>query len=505
MSRPRVAVLGLIHESNSFSHVITGFDAFSFEAGGGYVTGEDLWEHTAVGGSFASHEISGLLRGASKWAEAVPILFAEALPSGPVSADALQRLWKEAEQRLTAAGPFDGVLASTHGAAVGRSHLDFDGEWLRRIRQLVGPSVPVVGTLDCHANVSPLMVDSVDAFFAYRTNPHIDHRETGERGADLLRRMLVDGLRPRQALVQLPLILAIDRQASADEPCASWLAMGRDLCKSPGVIECNLLLGYPWADVPEMGVSVHVVGGEGVDVEAIAQAWAEAIWQDRERARSQATDVEAAIDRLLSKPGTVGLLDLGDNVGAGSYGDSTFLAHALRRRQVGPTFINLADAECLQRLADVATGEQVDLQIGGRLGGGVDGGPLSVRGIYRGTFDGCWTDKEPLHGGRHRYDEGPLAIVEEPEGLLVQVSHRPLFPASRGQITCCGLELASFRAIVLKGVNAPVTAYKPLCRELIACDTPGVTAAGLQHFNFGRRRRPLFPLEHVTERDATFR
>jgi microcystin degradation protein MlrC len=489
--RPRVAVLGFIHESNSFNRVPTGLDAFTFEAGGAFAAGDDLWEHTAPGARMAGHEIAGLLRGANEWAEAVPLYFADALPGGPVEHEAFESLWRNTSDGLRQGDPFDGILVALHGAAVGAEIDDLDGEFLSRLRSTVGP-VPIVATLDCHANLSPKMVEATDAILAYRTNPHVDHRQTGERAADLLRRMLLEDVRPTQALVQLPLVLSIDRQASSERPCSDWLAIGDDLRRQVGVLDVNLLLGYPWADVHEMGVSVHVLhDGQQAEAQQAADQWATAIWQDREQARSQAVDVVSAMAHVRSASGTVGLLDLGDNIGAGSRGDSTALAQALLDAGIDESFVPLADKQAFDQLCHIECGSSIDLKVGGNA----ETPPLHVTGRFDRIYDGQWHDPEPRHGGRVLYDEGPLAVVRSNDGLTLQISPRPIFPASLGQVTCCDLNPEAFHAIVLKGAVAPRTAYAPVCTTMLACDTAGPTAAGLHHFTYAKRRRPLFPLD----------
>src|SRR5204863_1530011 len=91
---------------------------------------------------------------------------------------------------IAAAGPIDAVYLDLHGAMVTEHYDDGEGETLARVRKLIGKDVPLVASLDLHANVSPEMMDHADALIAYRTYPHVDMAETGRACAKHLALML---------------------------------------------------------------------------------------------------------------------------------------------------------------------------------------------------------------------------------------------------------------------------------------------------------------------------
>ena len=229
------------------------------------------------------------------------------------------------------------MLAAAHGAAVSGPWPDFDGHWLGLLRESVGPGVPIVCTLDLHANVSPAMVAACDATLAYRTNPHLDQHETGTRAAALLARTLRREVRPVQALVQVPVAPAIDRQATDEAPMAGWMAEAEAVRRRPGVLDVSVLPGFAYADVPEMGASCIVVtdADRGL-AERAAGGLSGWMVEQRERfACSLATVGEAVEEAAASSERTL-LLDVGDNVGGGSPGDATWLAAALVERRMSP-------------------------------------------------------------------------------------------------------------------------------------------------------------------------
>ncbi len=492
----RVGILGLFHESNTFAtHPTTLADFLGYD----WLLGEEIREemadnHDEVGGGLAALD-------AAEGVEAVPLLYAAALPAGEIEPAAEVALWAEAERALAAAGPLDAVLAVPHGAAVGATHRDFDGWWLGKLRERVGPRVPIVATLDPHANVSAAMTDAIDALVAYRTNPHVDQREIGGRAAALLLRILRGEVEPATALVPLPLLLDIERQLTDEAPCRDWLAEGERIRGMTGVLEASLLLGYPYADVPEMGSAVLVVtDGNQRDPDPIASGWARRIWADRGAARPRLVGVDAAAEAAATATGTTGLLDMGDNVGGGSYGDQTALTHALFEAGATPLFVSLKDPEALAAATAAGVGGSVDLTVGGRHEPGLCGEPLAVSGVVERLTDGRWEDPAPRHGGRVHYDEGPLAHVRLHDGSVVQLSDVAVFPASLGQLTHAGFEPASFRTIVIKGVHAPVAAYRDHVSRLVRVDSPGPTSANALTRTYHHRPRPMFPFEP----DATF-
>src|SRR5690606_30885650 len=112
-----------------------------------------------------------------------------------------------------------GFLVAPHGAAVSEHCLDMDGCWLQALRDRVGPQVPIVGTIDPHANLSAMMVAATDALIAYKTNPHTDQRDVGREASLLLARMLRNEVVPVAHFVELPLAMSIEQQHTAVEPC----------------------------------------------------------------------------------------------------------------------------------------------------------------------------------------------------------------------------------------------------------------------------------------------
>src|SRR5438132_2591817 len=203
MAVPRIAVGGFMLESNGRSPVATREEfATNFIAKGAELEADWKGEHPR-----APLTLTGFvdaMNASGPW-QALPLMCAMVGASGPVEHGFFTEVVEELERGLRAALPVDGVFLSLHGAAIGTAEDDPEGVILERLRVIVGPSVPILATLDLHANVSRRMVDNASVLVAYRTNPHVDMAERGAECAALLREML-SGVKAAAGFVKLPFI-----------------------------------------------------------------------------------------------------------------------------------------------------------------------------------------------------------------------------------------------------------------------------------------------------------
>lgn len=485
----RIGIIGLQHESNTFIPRPTTLDHFRQ---GALLTGEAVRD--AYGAS--RHEVGGFLTTlAAENIEAVPLFLAIAVPGGAVTADALDTMLGMIADQLDAAGELDGLLVAPHGAGVGEAHPDLDGHWLAWLRDRVDNDVPLLCTLDPHANVSPRMVEACNATVSYRTNPHIDQEATGKEAARLLVRTLRGEINPVQALARPPVQISIDRQESGALPCRALYHRANQILQRPGVLSTSINLGFPYADVPELGTSFIVVTD---DDPALAESCADELgdWlvEHRQDFAPRLTSVEDAVAEAAASEDSVCLLDMGDNIGGGSPGDATFLAHALCNAAVDSSLVCLCDPEAASAARNAGAGATVTLRMGGKTDDR-HGPPLEaeveVLGLHPGRFDVA----EVRHGGRPGYDMGPTAVVRTRTDLTIILFSIRIPPFSESQITHCDLDPDEFRVLTAKGVNAPIAAYENFCDRFIRVNTEGSTCADMTTFTFHHRRRPLFPFE----------
>src|SRR6478672_2382883 len=215
MAAMRIGIIALLQESNTFVGQPTMLAHFEQEL---LVTGDEVRQRLAG----THHEVAGMFHALDEAGEeAVPIFAARAVPFGVIRKDAIERLLEIMFGELAKAGSLDGVLVAPHGATVSEPYPDVDGHWLGELRRRVGPGIPIIGTLDAHANLSPAMVAATNALIAYRTNPHLDQRARGIDAARLMVDTLQGKVRPTMAAAFPPLAINIEKQHTAEEQCHS--------------------------------------------------------------------------------------------------------------------------------------------------------------------------------------------------------------------------------------------------------------------------------------------
>jgi microcystin degradation protein MlrC len=484
----RVGILSFQHESNTFSRLPTDLDAFEIAAGDELVR---RWGES-------HNEVAGFLKGLeTENVEAVPLYMASATPSGAVTAGAFTHIVQSIQEALEAAPSLDGLLVAPHGAGVSEVQPDMDGFWLQRVRSIVGDDLPIICTLDLHANVSPGMIDACDATIAYRTNPHLDTLERGVEAATLMARTLRGEVRPVQAGAFPPVSMNILSQGTSVPPCSILSERMEEVRGRDAVLSASVCLGFPFADVAEMGTSFNVVtDGDAALAGRLAAQLADYLVERRHDYDPAFLYAAEAVDRAAELEGPVCLLDTGDNVGGGSAGDGTVIAHEVARRKGPGAFVCLFEPDAVARLEGVAEGERAHLALGGKQDD-LHGPPLELDVTVRSRHDGRFTESEVRHGGETRYDMGRTVVVDSDVGLTLQLTSKRIVPFSLNQLLSCEIDPRDFQIVVAKGVHAPAAAYEPVCTALIRVTTPGATTPDMSQLNFEHVRKPLYPLQEL--------
>jgi microcystin degradation protein MlrC len=487
----RLAVVGLSHEANTFAPVAAGLEKWQRA---GILEGDQIREAHSTSRSI----VAGFLAYQAEQpdVDVDPFVYSEITPMGVITSGAFEHLAGRMVTALREKGPWDGVLLPLHGAAVSERYLDADGELIGRVRAVVGPEVPIGVTLDMHANVSPTMVEHADVITVFQTNPHVDAFEQGLACARLVGRTVRGETGPSMALIDPPLVINILRQGTNDEPMAGLLRVAREHERRPGVLAVFVIEGFPYADVPEMGMSLlAITDGAARRASDTARSVARAAWERRHEFVGDALGVDDALTlAAASAPGPVLLLDVGDNVGGGSPGDSTHLLHAARRLGIRGVVQLLSDPEAVAECSARGVGSRVSLGVGGKTDDR-HGAPLPVTGVVTAISDGRFEDPTPTHGGMRLFDMGPTVRVSSDDGFELILTSRPQMTRSQEQLRLVGLEPQDQRIIVAKGVHSPRAAFEPIAARLVWAATPGCTSADLSTFAYSRRRQPMFPFE----------
>src|SRR5436190_20179887 len=276
----RIAIGQLWQETNTFNPLPTtraDFEAF------GILRGGDVVSRMAE-----TNELGGFIQSLRRWPEnpqIIGLVRLPAWPSGRATADTFDWLRDELIGSLKQARPVDGVLLALHGSLAADWHPDVEGEILAAVRTTVGPNVPVIATLDLHANITPEMAAAADALVLYHTAPHVDVFQTGQRAAALLHRILVDGARPVTAFVKTPCVLPAERaNTEATSGVSADLKHRLQAIENcPEVLTAGLATVQPWLDIPQLGSAVVVTtDNEPQLAEELSREVASDLWRRRE-------------------------------------------------------------------------------------------------------------------------------------------------------------------------------------------------------------------------------
>lgn len=490
-----IAIGGIMHESNTFCETPTDYAAFSHTYASNIIK---TWGES-------HHEIGGFIQGATDYNyTAYPMMMASATPAGPVTDDAFDRFTDMLIQHLKSVPKYEGVLLALHGAMVAESYPDGDGEVLRRLRDAFGRDLPIVVTLDQHANVSQQMVAESTALVIYKTTPHIDQRQRGLQAAELMMRILKDGVIPTQALAKPPMLLNIRYHVTSAEPMRSILDAAKQIEQDPNVLAANAAVGYPYADVYEAGPAFVVVTDNNPQLaQAEADRLSDMLWESRGQLTLDLPDAAQAVQQAISLVGGVSnpdsaqtpviLVEMGDNIGGGSPGDCTFILSELLQQGASGFVVVIYDPEGVQDCIQAGVGEAVSLEVGGKVDN-QHGDPVAIKGRVRLIHDGQYIETQPRHGGARYHNQGLTTVIDIGDSLVVLTSRRQT-PFSLQQLFSLGINPSDMRMIVVKAAVAYRAAYEPIAGEIIEVDTPGLTAVNPLHFEYHNVRRPLFPLD----------
>jgi microcystin degradation protein MlrC len=486
----RIAIGQLWQETNTFNPLPTSREDFERF---GVLRGPALVEQMAE-----TNELGGFIQSLRRWPERpeiVPLVRLPAWPSGPATAETFAWLRNELVGAAAAAGPLDGILLALHGAMVADEHPDVEGEILAAVRAAIGPAVPLLATLDLHANVTAAMARHATALVLYHTAPHIDVFETGERGAAVLRRILVAGARPAMAFVKMPIVLPAERANTEDPSSVSHAFKQRliELESRPGVLSAGLATVQPWLDIPELGgAAIVVADGDSALASAEAGRLASELWSRRHDYLPELSPLEEAVREAHARSeGLTVLSDSADATTSGAPGDSTWvLRELLRHDWPRPALVTLVSPEGVAEAAERGVGAAYTT----RLGGVRDrrfSRPLEVAVQVERLFDARFI----LAGHLARnlpIDMGPSAVLRQGNVRIVVTSQSgPHFAPQL--FLAAGLDPFAAQVLVAKSPCGFRAAYAARAAAIRVVRAPGCAPPDFWTYEYRRIDRPLWP------------
>jgi len=515
---PRIAVLGFSIECNAFAPPATRAD---FEA--------SVWlERDAITADARSATPVALPETAGFYAamdatgpwQPVPILLAMAEPNGPVEEPLFAEMMAIWRKGLEAARPLDGVYLCLHGAGLTTAREDPDGDLCAMVRSVVGPDVPIVATLDLHANVSEAMVANPDVLVGYRTNPHIDMRERGEEAAVHLRALL-RGTRTVRRFIRLPIVppttTMLTSPDATDRPFGEMIDLGQRRAAESDcagrIMNVSVMGGFAYSDTSKNGLAVVVTAREGdaEEAEALAVEIAELGWTNRERFRARLTSLEDATALALATGADPGkpaqcFADVADNPGGGGRGNTMWVIEAFLKAGVQDALVGLINDAPL-------AAEAHRLGLGARFTARFNTAetntfskPLEAEAEVVALGDGHVVGRRGIFAGREMR-LGPSAALRVAGLTIVVVSNRTQC-ADPAFFEMLGLDIRAARSVVVKSRGHFRAGFDEFFGNdrITEVDAPGLTSPILSRFTWKRLPRPVIPLdENVTWSPADVR
>lgn len=483
----RVLVGAIRQETNSFTGGTTGMDGFRRRR---LDIGAAMFEDP--GGSM----VEGAMRiAAQRDIELVPSLIADVGATPPVEEACFREL---ADQILADVRREKDSLAAVylplHGAMTTTQRPDPEGDLIAEVREIVGPDLPIAVSLDLHTHMTDTMADNVNVIVGFRTCPHIDIVETGERAMAALADVLDGNDRATTAHRKIRLMSSSEAHDTTFGPLTSMQARARELEQEPGVLAVSIFATQPWMDVPDLGwsVTVSTVGDKGA-AQQLADQLAKELWDQRDQyevVKMPVAEVIALARQHQADPRPVVAADGADSTTAGGHGDgTTLLRHVVEHDVDVTTLMIVTDPEVARASVAAGVGATIDVALGGALTPQFFA-PLPVRAEVVAVAEGSYRSMYPPVP----VNAGPSAVLKIGSATVVVVEHKvpqlEVSPFSR-----LGLDIADFDLVQVKSAGAFRAAYTPLAAALVDMDGPGPCDSDLTRMPFTRIDRPLWPFD----------
>ncbi|MEA2648892.1 MAG: hypothetical protein QOG61_1327 [Candidatus Binataceae bacterium] len=486
----RVAVGGYLVAANTFATQRMGLEQFQRAM----LSGDSVLRLAR-----GENPIAGFIAGAAErnW-EVLPLHFIFPGLAGRPTDEAHEWARETFLKTLRDCGHLDGIFLQVHGTAATDRIDDCEGNLLAAIRGLVGDKIPIIVSLDGHANVTPQMVRNATMLIGVKTNPHYDFVQTGRLGARVMGGIIDSSLAPTSALAQPAMAPALQKLYIAPGwPMEHLMRLARNRARrDPRVLDVSLLGGFFCSERPETGISVVVTtdreSGLALD---IAEEIKEECWRERHSFHTDMVPVADAVrEAIETDEGPVVLGDLADSGGAGTPGDGTaLLAELLKQNAQGAVIGNIADPGAVQEAIRGGVGKTVTLTVGGKVDR-FHGDPVQISGRVRTIHDGVFTTSTRFNGGTTR--RGATAVVDCGGVEVILTSHAVLV-FEPNHFRSLGIEPTQRKILVCKSEMQHRPGMAETARTFIDVDTPGLATQILSRLPYTKIRRPVFPLDDI--------
>ena len=485
----RIGIGGITHETNSFSNVPTTEALFRRLE---YREGTDVLTpgiRTFIGGYTDEAIAQGI--------ELVPIFYTNANPSGRITDETLETLrdrlveglWSEHQKQ-----PLDGIAFVPHGAGAADSYPDIEGEILRAIRERFGTDIPIGVSLDLHANVTQEMMDRSDVLIGVKCYPHVDCYETSRNVLAQIANMVRTGKKPCKRFIPLPWLLTPTCGVTLQGPAHDAQQLTIRLEKDPAVHSVTFFHGFPYADIPQAGITVTAFADTQEAADKAALEVATYTWNRRGDFLVKTLSAAQALDLAeLEEKGPVVINESSDNPGGGAPGDGTHLLRELLKRNIpGSAFGHILDPEVAKQAAQAGIGAAISCALGGKTDK-LHGEPIVIEKAYvKAICDGRFISRSPMGYGE-TINHG-LTVRLQVGNVDVVVTSLPRQTMDKGPFEIVGINYNEYKILCLKSSQHFRAFWQDKAAKIIPCDPPGIHCGDLSVFDFKMANTNYFPL-----------
>jgi len=477
--RPRVGLVGFLHETNTFAQTRATYDSFVMA---------DAWPGLLVGAEIMSQTkgknlpIAGFVKASlSSW-ELVPLLWCSCAPCGPVTTKAYEKIVHDILLLIEQQGPFDALYLDLHGAMVAEHVDDGEGELLSRIRQHVGMAMPIVCNLDFHANISDQMTELSSAITIYRTYPHVDMAETGARTATILASLL-EGQMSASVMAKHDMPIAMTDQYTEEgllSGIMDWIKQ-----QDTAAAHVEFAPGFPLADVSFCGPTIVAYAESEQKAQGLLEAALDHIRPYYAQPTQKLYCVEEAYNEYMrlnvSKP--VIWADVQDNPGCGGEGNTIGILQFLHSNEAKDVLLGIM---CVPETAVQAHAAGVGAELYADLGdeGGLYGPALHVRVVVEALSNGRFVGSGAFYKGC-AFELGPMACLRLGD-IRVLVSSRPQQAADKAMFNHMGIEPEQVKLLVLKSAVHFRAAFSEMADSMWLIKSPGVAPSDPADLKYSR-------------------
>jgi microcystin degradation protein MlrC len=478
----RVFAASLATETNTFSPIPTDLDSFkgTFYAPPGQhpETPTLCSAPVTVARRRAREDGFTLIEGTSTWAE----------PAGLVNRQTYETLRDEILGQLREAMPVDVVILGLHGAMVAHGYEDCEGDFLARIRAMVGPEAVIAAEFDPHSHLTQQRLDALDLMVMFKEVPHTDFADRAEEVVDLALRMARGEIRPHVAVHDCRML---EMLPTSREPMRSYVDRIKAMEGRNGILSISVVHGFSAADVPDVGIKLIVITDDRpAEGAALAKRLGEELFALRGTTGHRYYSIDAAIDEALGETKfPVVLTDVWDNPGGGTAGDATFVLRRFVERGVtGAAFGTIWDPLAVKLCTAAGVGARLNLRIGAKLAPR-HGQPLDVDAVVKAVV--------PNATQHFRDSIVPLgdSVTVEFDGIEVILNSNRAQSFEPDLFSNMGIDPLARRFLVLKSANHFFGAFSKIASRIIYVDAGGPYPGDPRTTPYTRIKRPIWPLD----------